>query len=168
MQIENLTFDLLPYAFIPNEKWTEAQKVAEKEKESEPDDIIHAYKEGVAKGLSTEKQVLADFFKYNLEKAFGLGELLWSELNGTLNLPTSSMYMKVNNIKSFDLLFVVDSSAYLTDSRKHAFSRAREIKKENNNTKFGLDFIFLSGSEEVNEEVISSEGFTFSYEPPSS
>ncbi len=159
----NFDISLLPYAKIPSEKWKNAKEEVKKNTKSQPDDIIHAYHEGIDKGMTATEQVLMKSFEDNMKKAFSVSETLCSKISSS-KFKINDVFLKANNISSFDVLFVVDAKNYLSDERKEAFSKAREIKKKKTEKLFAINFSFMPSNENINYDNLESDGFIFRYE----
>jgi hypothetical protein len=159
----DFNIDFLPYAKISSEKWKSAAAEAKKISQSEPDDIIHAYHSGVDKGMAANQQVLMKSFIENIEKAFSISENLYFDIN-TDKFVIASLFLKANHISSFDVLFLVDLKHYLSDQRKKVYEIARNIKKSSNKDLFEINFSFMPTSENINYNLLESDGFVYRYE----
>lgn len=160
---EEFNIDLLPYAKVPSENWKNANEEAKKDMKSKPDDIIHAYNAGVDKGMNTTQQVLLQSFQDNIKKAFSVSEEIFKKISSE-KFNINNLFLKANNIASFDVLFIVKLEDYLSDVRKEAYKIAREAKKEKSEKLFDINFSFMANNEGISHECLNSDGYIFRYE----
>lgn len=160
---EEFDVDFLPYAKIPSEKWKKANDEAKKTALSEPNDIIHAYSQGIDKGMITTKQILKKTFQDNLGSAFSLSEKLINVISSD-EFEVNNVFLKACDIASFDVLVIVNSDSYLSDNRKLAYSKAREIKTEKREDFFNINFSFMPDNGAINYQSLESDGYIFKYE----
>lgn len=163
---EEFNINLLPYAKIPSENWKNASEEAKNSLKSEPDDIIHAFHAGVDKGMNMTQQVLLKSFEENIKKAFSVSEDVFKKIS-TEKFSVNNLFLKANNIASFDVLFIVKSEDYLSDFRKEAYKIARDVKKSITEKLFDINFSFMPNSSDVNTDCLNSDGFIYRYEASS-
>jgi hypothetical protein len=147
--------DLLNSIVNPNWK----NETFEKEKHK-------AFKEGYKKGFDAKEMAVKNFFYSNVDKATSVAEKLFKEFN-TINFKCKSLLLKPRDLRSFELLFIVDEHIYLSDARKQVYKLIRAYKKENNTNEFQFECHVMPESGEVNMSLILSEGFSLKYEPKS-
>ena len=154
---------LLPYAKISSEKWRNANVEAKKNTPSSAEDIIHAWESGIDKGMNTTQQVLLRSFEDNMKKAFATAEDLFKKIK-SLKVDVKQLFLKANNIASFDIMFVVNKKDYLSDKRKEAYSIARQIKKEKREDIFSINFSFMPETSKLIDECLHADGYIYKYD----
>lgn len=73
--------------------------------------------------------------------------------------------IKVLGMRSFEFLFIVDESKYLSPTKKDVYKLIRKTKNENNSQEFHFECLIMPDSESVDFSLIISEGFALKYEP---
>lgn len=130
------------------------------------DEKNRAYKEGFKKGLDAKEVAIKNFFNTNIDKATDIAETLFKEFN-KINFKCNSLMLKPRDLKSFELLYIVNEDTYLSAARKEVYKLIRAYKKENNSNEFQFECLIMPESGEINLSLVQSEGFSFKYEPKS-
>lgn len=123
-----------------------------------------AFHEGFRKGLDAKEVALKNFFNQNIDKATNLAESLFEKFEN-LNFKCNHLMLKALDLRSFELLFIVDEKKYLDESKKAAYKLIRETKKEVNSQEFRFECLIMPESQSINFDLIISEGFSLKYEP---
>jgi|SRR5690606_31352412 len=107
-----------------------------------------------------QKEIEIDF-KKNIQSAAHSSSLLKSKLS-EINVNVKDMYLKIINYNAFKCLVVVDKEDfYPKDKRWNAYSISEQIN--GTNSRFDLTFSFMSNSDELVIDNITSDGFIFKY-----
>jgi hypothetical protein len=69
------------------------------------------------------------------------------------------VYLRFNNSTSMTVLMLVDDEIFLSDEFDAAYELAKEIECSDKNDIFDIDFTFAAKTDNILEEVISSQGF---------
>lgn len=142
---------------LVNPNWKNSSLEVEKDK---------AYQEGFKKGLDAKELEMKNFFFANIDKVMSIGETLFKEFN-KLQFECSEMLLKPRDLKSFEVLFIVEEKIYLSQTRKEVYKLIRNLKKEHNSSEFQFECLIMPQSSEINMNLILSEGFSLKYEPKS-
>lgn len=105
-------------------------------------------------------------YKNNLEKATNLAEELFLKFK-QLDFKCKHLMIKASDLSSFEFLFIVDESAYLSAARKNAYNEIRNRKKAINSEEFRFECLIMPENNGIDFSLIISEGFTLKYEPKS-
>ncbi|PWH85022.1 hypothetical protein [Brumimicrobium oceani] len=123
-----------------------------------------AYNDGFKKGMNVKELALKNFFISNIEKATLISEEVYKKFNES-GFICKQMILKAIDLKSFDVLCIIDKESYLSEARKIVYKSIREIKKANNSNEFFINFLMMPDGGEIDYSLIKSEGFTLKYEP---
>lgn len=142
---------------IVNPNWRNESYEEEKNK---------AFKAGFKKGMDAKEMAIKNFFFKNVNKATNLAEKLFNEFS-SINFNCNSLLLKPRDLKSFELLFIVDEKTYLSEARKQVYNLIRSYKRDNNSSEFQFECHLMPENGEINMSLILSEGFSLKYEPKS-
>ncbi len=107
-----------------------------------------------------QKEVEVDF-KKNIQSAAHSSSLLKSKLS-EIGIDVRDMFLKIINFNTFKCLVVIDEDDfYSKDKRWNAYKVSEEINSTN--SRIDLTFSFMSNSEEVMVDNVTSDGFIFKY-----
>lgn len=107
-----------------------------------------------------QKEVEVDF-KKNIQSAAHSSSLLKSKLS-EINVDVKDMYLKVINFNTFKCLVIVDSEDfYSKDKRWNSYKISEHINSTN--SRIDLTFSFMSNSEYLMVDNVTSDGFIFKY-----
>lgn len=107
-----------------------------------------------------QKEVEVDF-KKNIQSAAHSSSLLKSKLL-EFKIDVKDMYLKIINFNTFKCLVVIDKNDYYSkDKRWKSYKISEHIN--NTNSRIDLTFSFMSNSEDVVVDNITSDGFIFKY-----
>ncbi|SDT22643.1 hypothetical protein SAMN05192545_3084 [Maribacter dokdonensis] len=121
-------------------------------------ELLHSsYKRGKKDAI---KEIEKDF-QNNLQSAAQSSSLLKSKLQQE-DISVYDMYLKVVNFNTFKCLVIIKKEDYLTKlKRRKSYTVSEHINDTNN--RIELDFSFMSLSNELVVENITSDGFIFKY-----
>ncbi len=107
-----------------------------------------------------QKEVEVDF-KKNIQSAAHSSSLLKSKLS-EIEVGVKDMYLKVINFNTFKCLVVIDNEHfYSKEKRWSAYKISEHIN--NTNSRIDLTFSFMSNSEDITVDNVTSDGFIFKY-----
>ncbi|HBX50907.1 MAG: hypothetical protein A2275_11075 [Bacteroidetes bacterium RIFOXYA12_FULL_35_11] len=126
------------------------------------EDVLNAYEKGVHKGKQLAIDDTKKFFTENLIKAQTLSSDFLSYI-ARLGINCKTAYLSIERIDKFKALFIVEKENYLQDEFKKIYCEAFGFRKMHNNNQFELRFSFMAESDDLNEEVIISDGYIFKH-----
>lgn len=107
-----------------------------------------------------QKEVEVDF-KKNIQSAAHSSSLLKSKLL-EVNVVVKDMYLKIVNFNTFKCLVVIEKEDYISkEKRWNSYKISEHIN--NTNSRIDLTFSFMSNSDDVVVDNITSDGFIFRY-----
>jgi len=125
-----------------------------------------AFDEGFQRGLDAQEIAIKQFFISNVEKATNLGETLYTKFKN-LNFNCQQMMLKAIDIKSFEILYIVNEQTYLSPLRKEVYNLIRQVKKEHNSNEFSIECLLMPENGNIDTNLIVSDGYSLKYEPKS-
>lgn len=140
---------------------------AKRMRESHPDDLIDAWEKGVLRGLDLKDKIIQQYFKEKLNKALNAATQLFNILNKEIEIGCKEIFCKINNVRDFDFLYLVDFNSYLSEKPKNGFNEAKKVKKECKNMDLGFNFIFKPLTKHTNRDNIYADGYVLRYAPGS-
>ena len=127
------------------------------------DQLIDAYLMGKEYGRTEEIKVLDKTFEANLEKAFSVSEEKFDELRKIFGIQPVAMRMKIQDISSFAILFVLNEKDYKSEKIEDIYNFLIEEMKKLNSDEFSWFFVITPQIGELNEDAISSDGYSLRY-----
>lgn len=107
-----------------------------------------------------QKEVEIDF-KKNIQSAAHSSSLLKSKLS-EIDVDVKGMFLKVINFNTFKCLVIVnEEDFYSRDKRWNSYKISEDINSTN--SRIDLTFSFMSNSEEIMVDNVTSDGFIFKY-----
>lgn len=107
-----------------------------------------------------QKEVEEDF-KKNIQSAAHSSSLLKSKLV-EIDVDVKDMFLKVINFNTFKCLVIIDEKDfYSREKRWNSYKISEEINSTN--SRIDLTFSFMSNSEEIMVDNVTSDGFIFKY-----
>lgn len=107
-----------------------------------------------------QKEVEVDF-KKNIQSAAHSSSLLKSKLS-EIDVDVKSMFLKVINFNTFKCLVIVDEDDYYSrEKRWNSYKISEDINSTN--SRIDLTFSFMSNSEDLMVDNVTSDGFIFRY-----
>lgn len=127
---------------------------------------IEFYFKGIKRGkqmaISDLKKNLKMKFKKNKIKAQKMGVKFFSILNKN-GFNCSVVYLMVEDMSKFRLLFLVNKDKYLSEEFKNIRSLAISERKKINKTNFYISLMFVPEVQTLDQNKIVSEGYFYSY-----
>lgn len=134
-------------------------------KKTHPDDVINAWEKGVLKGLDLRDEIIKDFFNKKLNKVLDHATRLFNILNDEVDMHCTKAFLRVNQIKEFEVLYLVGFNEYLTEKLKLSYKKALEVKKECKEEDIKFDFIFKPETKHTKIDNIFADGYLLRYVP---
>lgn len=107
-----------------------------------------------------QKEVEIDF-KKNIQSAAHSSSLLKSKLS-EIDVDVKGMFLKVINFNTFKCLVIVnEEDFYSRDKRWNSYKISEDINSTN--SRIDLTFSFMSNSDEIMVDNVTSDGFIFKY-----
>lgn len=107
-----------------------------------------------------QKEIEVDF-KKNLQSAAHSSSLLKSKLS-EIEVKVEDMYLKIINFNAFKCLVVIDEDDFYSKGKRwQAYKVSEHINSTN--SRIDLTFSFVSASEHLMVDNITSDGFIFKY-----
>lgn len=129
------------------------------------DQIIDAFEQGVKVGLENKDKYAKKIFMNNINLAFKLSETFFDWVKN-LDINTVGVYLKVENIDTFETLVVIDSDKYFDKPiRSKLYNKAKELRKENNTSTFNIEFTLQPTNDDLNSKSLQNHGYFLSYNP---
>ncbi len=122
------------------------------------DDVLNAYSDG----KDALKNQIKDSLNNGLQISSMSSNYLFEKLKNK-GVEIVSMYLRILNFNEFDSLVVVkDPDYYDKTKRWDIYAIAKEINSGIDS--IDLNFSFMPESDQIDDELISSEGFVFEYD----
>lgn len=137
-------------------------------KESHPDDLIHAWELGFQEGFSKKEQVVHEYYQKKLNTVLEAATGLFNILNENVKMNCQEAYFKPIDIKTFNLLYLVDINTYLSDKLKKCYDEALKLKNEFKSENVSFNFTIKPVTEHTNTDNIYADGYMLKYAPKSS
>jgi hypothetical protein len=107
-----------------------------------------------------QKEVEVDF-KKNIQSAAHSSSLLKSKLS-EIDVDVKDMYLKIINFNTFKCLVIVDKEDFYSKAKRwNAYKVSEHINSTN--SRIDLTFSFMSNSEDLMVDNVTSDGFIFKY-----
>ncbi|MEA1784474.1 hypothetical protein U1E44_00070 [Arenibacter sp. GZD96] len=107
-----------------------------------------------------QKEVEVDF-KKNIQSAAHSSSLLKSKLS-EIGVDVKDMYLKIVNFNTFKCLVILNKEDYYSENKRWTSYKISE-QINNTNSRIDLTFSFMSSSEQLMVDNITSDGFIFKY-----
>ncbi|MBA7592352.1 hypothetical protein ES708_34532 [subsurface metagenome] len=135
-------------------------KSSKSEKLYTKDELIKWYLQGRKDAIEEEKSILLEKLGENIKSTQLLAEEFINDMDQA-GIKSYKVHLRINSIKLFDLLFVVDKNDFNNDKILTIYKKARSIK--NSNKDYRVEFSFLPFHPEINPSRIASDGYLLSY-----
>lgn len=126
-------------------------------------ELFRAFERGEEYQKKKDAEEWEERVKTNLSKATTLSETIFHTAYEDYKVKIKKALLKIDNIEHFETLFIVDRETYFSENLKEVYKKSFSIKKDFNCDSFRIDFKFMPSSENLNIELINSDGFVFSY-----
>jgi len=136
-------------------------------RKSHPDDLISAWEIGVNKGLNLKDEIIFKYFVDKMNKSTKAATILFETLNDKIKVVCKEVFVRINEINDFDVLFLIDLDSYLSDKLHKSYNEALTIKKEFKKDDLKFNFIFKPLTDNTNVESILADGYVLKYAPKS-
>jgi hypothetical protein len=127
---------------------------------------IEIHLQGIAKGKEEEKkerkQKLEKTLFDNVLKAKTIGETFFDFINEK-GLACKTVYLMIEDIYNFRLLFLIDPSSYLSEGFSVVYEKAITERKLVNTDKFYVSILFMPEVENLDRNKIVRDGYDFYY-----
>jgi hypothetical protein len=135
------------------------EKIPDREVIYSADDMINAWENGKA----YYNNYVRDVFAKNVSQIKKRGETFFEELNHEKNR-SRALFLKIDSINSFGIIFLLDKDIYSDDDRAKAiYEKSWKIEKEFDKKKIILCISFMPYSENINMEHLVADGYTSFY-----
>jgi hypothetical protein len=138
-----------------------------KEKPITKSDLIEYYYKGYRDGKNTANKEIKEKAKKMLQdnavKALTTTSTYFNELNKEDQILLKA-YLKIEPLVNFKVIFLIDKSIFYSDKVNKIYKTLGIIENQMNSDNFYIDFSLVPNNGKVNEALITSYGFVFSYE----
>ncbi|MBA7544365.1 hypothetical protein ES705_36720 [subsurface metagenome] len=101
--------------------WITSNTKRMKESHPDADDLINAWEKGVLRGIDLKDKIINQYFKDKINKALNVATELFNILNDKIEINCKEVFFKINDLRDFDFLYLVDFDSYLSDKLKNGF-----------------------------------------------
>lgn len=107
-------------------------------------------------------KLIVDVFRKNMDQS-ALDTFRIISFLDTKKIGHKSAFLKVNDISNFSVIVVVSREDFFRAEFLESYSIVNSIRKETETNSYHIDFSFMpvSNTEEVNKELLGSDGFDF-------
>ncbi len=125
--------------------------------------VIDAYLIGKEHGKTEEQRILAKTFEKNFKRATTFSEEKFHQLKSIFGFEPTAMRMRILDISSFETLFILAPADYKSDKIEAVYAYLIEEMKTIASEDFTWSFVVMPAASEINDEAISSDGYTLRY-----
>lgn len=136
-------------------------------RKSNPDNLINAWEIGVNRGLNLKDDIINKYFVDKMNKSTKAATKLFEILNEKIQVNCKDVFIRINDINDFDILYLFDINSYLSDKLHKSYNEALTLKKELRKEDVKFNFIFKPLTENTNVENIFADGYVLKYAPKS-
>jgi len=115
----------------------------------------------VKKDIDHTKKVLLQEFSKNLNLAFKASIDLSEIIELKYGSKVIANRLKVNNINSFKSAIIIDKDFYLSEEYDKMLIECYAMEEDHSKEDLILEFTFMPGSEDLNVDMLISDGFIF-------
>lgn len=109
------------------------------------------------------REKLSQTFESNKEIAKGVAVKACDALNKEKYIKCKKVYLRANSLISFEAIFVINESAFLSDYFNAAYKITFAIAQPYQNNDFDFDFIFMPSTRHVDKTALEADGYVLSY-----
>lgn len=126
------------------------------------DELLDAYFIGKKVGMNAKEKEITERIQRNMNLATAIGGELYETISKD-KINCRESFLKIQDSRTFQVLFFIENSQYTEDNLKKLYSYARAKKKLVNTEDFFLDISFMFYDNALNIERLNSDGYSLRY-----
>lgn len=124
--------------------------------------FLDVYLLGIEHGEKAQYEKMKGDFMLNFKVVSSIAEELFSTAKDQ-NIPVEEIHLRLETLKSFDVLFLVEENFYNSQEFASIYQISRSMKKKYKSDRLDINFSFISNSEELSKSCLAADGYFVKY-----